>query len=66
MFKYLLLVHFGNSETESYYGDDPDGLKEYAEYRKFKSFDIYELNKTFYSFKEGGINEIRSRNVCKN
>lgn len=52
VFKYLLLVHFENSKTESYYSDDPDKLKEYAEYRKFKSFDIYELNKTIYSFKD--------------
>lgn len=47
--KYLLLVHFKN-KTESYYADDPDGLKEYAEFRKFDNFEIYELNKTIYSY----------------
>lgn len=47
--KYLLLVHLKNG-TESYYADDPDGLKEYAEFRKFDNFEIYELNKTIYSY----------------
>ena len=46
--KYLLLVYLKNG-TESYYADDPDKLKEYAEFRKFYNFEIYELNKTIYS-----------------
>lgn len=47
--KYLLLVHFKNT-TESYYSDDPDGLKEYAEFRKFQCWEVYELNRTVYSY----------------
>lgn len=54
--KYLLLVHFKN-RTESYYADDPDGLKEYAEFRKFDIFEIYELNKTIYSYIEANQKE---------
>lgn len=53
--KYLLLVHVKDElkryyTCESYYGNDPDKLKEYAEFRKFDSFEIYELNKTVYSY----------------
>ena len=47
--KYLLLVHLKNT-TESYYSDDPNGLKEYAEFRKFQYWEVYELNKTVYSY----------------
>lgn len=48
-YRYLLLVYFDNG-SESYYGDNPDTLKSYAELKKFKAFDIFELNKTVYSF----------------
>lgn len=47
--KYLLLVHLENG-CESYYADDPDKLKEYAELKKFSYFEIYELAKTIYSY----------------
>ena len=47
--KYLLLVHFKNG-CESYYSNDPDKLKEYAEMKNYKSYEIFELNKTFYSY----------------
>lgn len=47
--KYLLLVHLENG-CESYYADDPDKLKEYAELRKFSYFEIYEFKKTIYSY----------------
>lgn len=46
--KYLLLVHLKNG-TESYYSDNPDGLKEYAEFRKFQRWEVYELKRTVYS-----------------
>lgn len=47
--KYLLLVHFANG-CESYYADDPDKLREYAELKKFNHYEIYELKKTIYSY----------------
>lgn len=47
--KYLLLVHLKKG-SESYYGNDPDSLKEYAEFRKFQCWEVYELNKTVYSY----------------
>lgn len=47
--KYLLLVQFSNG-CESYFGDDADKLKEYAELRKFDYWTIYELNKEVYSY----------------
>lgn len=46
--KYLLLVHFSN-RCESYYANDPDVLKEYAELKNFKTYEVYELNKTICS-----------------
>ena len=49
--KYLLLVHFYNS-TESYYSDNPDKLKAYAELKKFQCWEVYELNGTVYSYIE--------------
>lgn len=49
--KYLLLVHFVNG-CESYYADDPDKLKEYAEIKKISNFEIYELKKPIYSYIE--------------
>lgn len=47
--KYLLLIHLTNG-CESYYGNDPDKLKEYAELRNFNCFEVYELKKTVYSY----------------
>lgn len=47
--KYLLLVHFKNG-CESYYANDPNVLKSYAESKNFDCWEVYELNKTIYSF----------------
>lgn len=41
-YKYLLFVKIKN-KIESYYGNDIKGLKEYAEFRKFTTYTIYEL-----------------------
>lgn len=48
--KYLLLVHFPKNKSETYYADDPDKLKEYAESRGFEYWEVYELNKTVYQY----------------
>ena len=42
-YKYLLLVYCKRGRTESYYSDDLKGLKEYAEFRKFDNYKLYEL-----------------------
>lgn len=47
--EYLLLVHLKNGRSESYYANDPDKLKEYAEFRNFNRWEVYELNKIVYS-----------------
>lgn len=41
--KYLLLVLLKKGKTESYYADDKDKLKEYADFRKFDNYRIFEL-----------------------
>lgn len=41
--KYLLLVYLKKGHTESYYSDDLDGLKEYADFRKFDNYKLFEL-----------------------
>lgn len=47
--KYLLLVRYSN-RLDSYYANDPEKLKAYAKLLKnYKSYDIYELNKTIES-----------------
>ena len=43
--KYLLLVILKNNNTESYYADDKDELIKYADFRKFKRYEIYKLEK---------------------
>lgn len=43
--KFLLLVILKNRKTESYYGDSIKGLYEYAQFRKFDNYEIYELKK---------------------
>lgn len=43
--KFLLLVYCKKGNTESYYADDPKKLKEYALFRKFDNYKIYELKK---------------------
>ena len=42
-YKYLLLVILKGNKSESYYADDKDKLKEYAEFRKFKNYKVFEL-----------------------
>ena len=44
-YKYLLLVLLKGGKTESYYADSSDRLKEYAEFRKFVRYEIFELKK---------------------
>lgn len=41
--KYLLLVYLKKGNTESYYSNDLDGLKEYADFRKFDNYKLFEL-----------------------
>lgn len=43
--KFLLLVYCKKGNTESYYADDAKKLKEYALFRKFDNYEIYELKK---------------------
>lgn len=62
--KYLLLVHFANG-SESYYANDPDILKEYAELKKFNSWEVFELNKTVYSFIDCNTQPINRKNICR-
>lgn len=42
--KYLLLVYLKKGHTESYYSNDIKGLIEYAEFRKFDNYKLFELN----------------------
>mgnify|MGYP006959237176 CR=1 FL=1 len=42
-YKYLLLVYCKKGNTESYYSDDKDKLKEYADFRNFDNYKIFEL-----------------------
>lgn len=44
-YKYTLIVKTKKGHIESYYGDAVKQLKEYAEFRKFNNYDIYELKK---------------------
>lgn len=41
--KYLLFVKLKNNKIESYYADSINDLYEYAKFRKFANFGIYEL-----------------------
>lgn len=43
--EYLLFVRLKNKKIESYFGDDVEELRKYAEFRKFSNFEIYELKK---------------------
>ena len=43
IYKYLLFVKLKNNKIESYYADSVSKLKEYAEFRKFARYEIYEL-----------------------
>lgn len=52
LFKYLLLVFLGRSKTESYYSNDIDKLKEYANIRNFDNYEIYELKSIKTSIKK--------------
>ncbi len=44
-YKYTLIVKLKKGRIESYYGDNVKSLKEYAEFRKFSNYNIYELKK---------------------
>lgn len=44
---YLLLVQL-SKKTESYYSDDPETLKEYAEVREFDNYKVYKLGEVIY------------------
>lgn len=44
---YLLLVQL-SKKTESYYSDDPETLKEYAEVRGFDNYKVYKLGEVIY------------------
>lgn len=44
---YLLLVQL-SKKTESYYFDDPETLKEYAEVRGFDNYKVYKLGEVIY------------------
>ena len=44
---YLLLVQF-SKKTESYYSNDPEALKEYAEARGFDNYKVYKLGEVIY------------------
>lgn len=44
---YLLLVQF-LKKTESYYSNDPEALKEYAEVRGFDNYKVYKLGEVIY------------------
>lgn len=52
-YKYLLLVILKGGKTESYYADSIDKLKEYAEFRKFTRYEIFELKKIIGSGDNG-------------
>lgn len=56
-YKYLLLVILKNHKTESYYGDSIEGLFEYAQFRKFVNYEIYELKKVII----GEENNVKSK-----
>ena len=44
---YLLLIQL-SKKTESYYSNDPDTLKEYAEARGFDNYKVYKLGEVIY------------------
>lgn len=44
-YKYLLLVILKNNKIESYFANNSNALKEYAELKKFTRYEIYELKK---------------------
>lgn len=44
---YLLLVQL-SKKTESYYSNDPEALKEYAEAREFNNYKVYKLGEVIY------------------
>ncbi len=46
--KYLLLVILKGGKSESYYADSSTKLKEYADFRKFKEYKIYELKEVLF------------------
>lgn len=48
--KYLLLVYVKKGHTESYYSDDLKGLSEYADFRKFKNYKLFELTEVKNGF----------------
>lgn len=51
--EHLLLVILKGGKTESYYADSVSKLKEYAEFRKFARYEIYELKKVVGSDESG-------------
>ncbi len=52
-YKYLLLVLLKGGKTESYYADSANKLQEYAEFRKFTRYEIFELKKIIGSDDNG-------------
>ena len=44
-YQFLLLVMLKGNKSESYYADSIDKLKQYAEFRGFAKYEIYELKK---------------------